>query len=141
MVIHHQLTDSLRFAADAEAICYFWIKSRRAFGWVQHFMGRLIDDFLSTTIPPEVWHYTNLRGFEGIVSSGCVGATEAHDTTDKTKYVNARGVAVRYFARLVPKDDGLETRKTTAESDLALFYECRPPCSQPLLHTAAIVRD
>ena len=104
-------------------------------------MGRLIDDFLSTTIPPEVWHYTNLRGFEGIVSSGCVWATEAHHTTDKTEFVNARDVAVRYFERLVPKDDGLETRKTINESEMALFYECRQKCSQKLLDTADIVRD
>lgn len=86
-------------------------------------MGRLIDDFLSTTIPPEVWHYTNLRGFEGIVSSGCVWATEAHHTTDKTEFVNARDVAVRYVERLVPKDESMVMAKHTGLENLFRAFD------------------
>jgi hypothetical protein len=77
-------------------------------------MGELIDDFLSATIPPEVWHYTDPRGFEGIISSGRVWATEAHHTTDKTEFVNARDVARRCLERLEPKDDGMVMAKRTA---------------------------
>jgi hypothetical protein len=66
-------------------------------------MGKLINDFLSMSIPPDVWHYTNLSGFEGILSSSRVWATEAHHTTDKTEFIHARDVAVRYLERVPTK--------------------------------------
>jgi DUF2971 family protein len=78
-------------------------------------MGKLASDFLSTPIPPEVWHYTNLAGFEGILSSGRIWATEAHHTTDKTEFVHARDVATQYLQRFQPKNDGMTGAKQTAQ--------------------------
>jgi hypothetical protein len=86
-------------------------------------MGKLINDFLSTPIPPEVWHYTNLAGFEGILSSGRVWATEAHHTTDKTEFVHARDVAVRYLERLQPQDESMARAKQTAQDTLARAFD------------------
>jgi hypothetical protein len=86
-------------------------------------MGKLINDFLSTPIPPEVWHYTNLVGFEGILSSGRVWATEAHHTTDKTEFVHARDVAARYLERLQPKDDSMATARQWAQDILARAFD------------------
>ena len=70
-------------------------------------MGKLINDFLSKPIPPEVWHYTNLAGFEGILSSGRIWATEAHHTTDETEFVHARDVGSRYLERMHHKDESM----------------------------------
>jgi hypothetical protein len=86
-------------------------------------MGKLINDFLSKPIPPEVWHYTNLGGFEGILSSGRIWATEAHHTTDTTEFVHARDVAARYFERLHPKDDSLAKAKHSAQDILARAFD------------------
>jgi hypothetical protein len=86
-------------------------------------MGKLINDFLSTPIPPEVWHYTNLMGFEGILSSGRVWATEAHHTTDKTEFVHARDVAANYLERLQPKDDSLAWARQTAHDTLVHSFD------------------
>lgn len=86
-------------------------------------MGKLITDFLSTTIPPEVWHYTNLDGFAGILSSGRVWATEARHTTDKTEFVHAREVAARYLEGLPPKDDSMMTAKQSAQDILARAFD------------------
>lgn len=78
-------------------------------------MGKLVNDFLNKPIPPEVWHYTNLSGFEGILSSGRVWATEAHHTTDPTEFVHARDVAFRYLARLQPENDSRAYAKKKAQ--------------------------
>jgi hypothetical protein len=86
-------------------------------------MGKLIHDFLNTPIPPEVWHYTNLTGFEGILSSGRVWATEAHHTTDRTEFVHARDVAAHYFERWHPRDDSMAAAKQAAQDTLARSFE------------------
>lgn len=86
-------------------------------------MGKLIKGFLSTPIPPEVWHYTNFGGFEGILSSGRVWATEAHHTTDETEFVHARDVAARYFERWQPTDDSMAATKQSAQEFLVRAFE------------------
>src|SRR5438552_2562268 len=86
-------------------------------------MGKVIDDFLSTPIPPEVWHYTNLVGFEGILSSGHVWATEAHHTTDKTEFVHTRDVAAHWLERWQPKDDSMVWARQTAQDTLFRAFE------------------
>jgi hypothetical protein len=86
-------------------------------------MGKLINGFLSTPIPPEVWHYTNLVGFEGILSSGRVWATEAHHTTDKSEFVHAREVAAHYLERWQPKDESMTTAKQTAQDILVRAFD------------------
>ncbi len=94
-------------------------------------MGKLIDEFLSTPIPPEVWHYTNLGGFEGILSSGRVWATEAHHTTDKTEFVHARDVAVNFIKQLKPKNASVEwARQKAGEVIVHAFKEGTLPSSK-----------
>jgi hypothetical protein len=63
-----------------------------------------VEDFFKTPIPQEVWHYTTLAGFEGILSSGKIWATEAHFTTDTSEFVHAREVAVRFLESITPSD-------------------------------------
>lgn len=77
-------------------------------------MGKLINDFLSMPIPPEVWHYTNLAGFEGILSSSRIWATEAHHTTDPTEFIHARDIAARYLEQWQPENDSRAYAKKQA---------------------------
>jgi len=86
-------------------------------------MGKLVKDFLSKPIPPEVWHYTNLAGFEGILSSARIWATEAHHTTDETEFVHARDVASRYLERLHPVDESMARAKQSAQDIVARAFD------------------
>jgi hypothetical protein len=86
-------------------------------------MGKLINDLLSTPIPAEVWHYTNLVGFEGILRSGRVWATEAHHTTDKTEFIHSRDVAAQYLKRWLPEDKSMVWAKQTAQETLSRAFE------------------
>lgn len=86
-------------------------------------MGRLINEFLSTPIPAEVWHYTSLVGFEGILSSGRLWATEAHHTTDETEFVHARDVAAHYLERWQPTGASMLWARQTAQDFLSRAFE------------------
>src|SRR5205807_9082659 len=86
-------------------------------------MGKLVNDFLSKPIPPKVWHYTNLAGFEGILSSARIWATEAHHTTDETEFVHARDVASRYLERLHPVDESMMRAKQSAQDIVARAFD------------------
>ena len=68
-------------------------------------MGKLVDDFLATPIPDEVWHYTNLSGFKGILSSGRLWATDARYATDSTELVHAQRIAKIFLEAFVAKDE------------------------------------
>ena len=59
-----------------------------------------IEAFFSQPIPQEVWHYTSLSGFQGIVSSNRVWATEARFSNDKTEFVFARDIAAGVLTSL-----------------------------------------
>jgi hypothetical protein len=56
-----------------------------------------VEDFLYQEIPSEIWHYTTLGGFKGILSSSKVWATEARSTNDKTEFVHAHDIALEYL--------------------------------------------
>jgi hypothetical protein len=86
-------------------------------------MGKLVDDFLTTPIPAEVWHYTSLGGFEGILSSGRVWATEAHYTTDETEFVHARHVADQFLETFPAKDDSTARARQAAIETLAHAFD------------------
>jgi hypothetical protein len=89
-------------------------------------MGKLINEFLNTPIPDEVWHYTNLAGFEGILASGRVWATEAHYTTDETEFVHARTVAHQVLENFVPQDENAARAKQAALETLAHAFDQGP---------------
>jgi hypothetical protein len=63
-----------------------------------------VERLFGTPIPTEVWHYTTLTGFEGIVTSGKLWATDARFTNDRTEFIHAREIAREYIASLKPRD-------------------------------------
>jgi hypothetical protein len=56
-----------------------------------------VESLFSTPIPEEVWHYTTLAGFEGILTSGKLWATDVRFTNDKTEFIHARDVVDEYL--------------------------------------------
>lgn len=73
----------------------------------------IVEEFLNQPIPAELWHYTTMGGFEGILSSGTIWASEVHSSRDKKEFIHAREVAEKYLAALRPIDKhmalGIET--------------------------------
>lgn len=68
-------------------------------------MVKTVEELFTKCIPPEVWHYTTLRGIEGILSSNKVWATDAAFTTDSSEFVHARDVAVKFLHAFAPADE------------------------------------
>jgi hypothetical protein len=95
-------------------------------------MGKLINDFLSAPIPPEVWHYSNLAGFAGILSSGRVWATEAHHTTDRTEFVHAREVALNFLERWCPENVNTAWAKQSAQEVIVHAFDDGPLASSKM---------
>jgi hypothetical protein len=56
-------------------------------------MPSAIDDLLSRPIPEKLWHYTSIEGFEGIVTSKTVFATDLRFLNDREEFVHTRAVA------------------------------------------------
>ncbi len=65
----------------------------------------LVESFFSIDIPEELWHYTNLDGLEGILTTGKVWATDARYTTDPSEFVHARELALGYLSGWHAKTD------------------------------------
>lgn len=63
-----------------------------------------VEEYFTQPIPKEVWHYTNLAGFRGILSSSAIWATEAHFTTDDSEFVHALEVATDFLKSMTAKD-------------------------------------
>jgi hypothetical protein len=56
-----------------------------------------VEALFRKPIPQEVWHYTNLDGLKGIMSSGRIWATDVRFTKDKTEFVHAREIVDEYI--------------------------------------------
>jgi Protein of unknown function (DUF2971) len=68
-------------------------------------VSKEVQEFFHCRIPKEVWHYTSLKGFQGILSSGKIWATEARFTMDKSEYIFAKNVAADYLRSTCPPDE------------------------------------
>ncbi len=86
-------------------------------------MSDLIDEFFNSPIPEEVWHYTNLVGFEGILSSGTVWATEVHSTTDDSEFVHAQTVATSFLEKIEPADENMDRAKRAGLETLVHAFD------------------
>jgi Protein of unknown function (DUF2971) len=89
----------------------------------------LVENFFNTPIPESVWHYTTLHGFEGILSSDTVWATEAPYTTDTSEFVHARAVAADFLERMNAYDEATAYAKKAGIDMLALVFD-QGVCSQ-----------
>jgi hypothetical protein len=73
-----------------------------------------LHDLLNAPIPAELWHYTSLEGFRGIISSGKVWATEARSTSDPSEFIHAKNVALQLLGDMTPEEFHSEGTRTAA---------------------------
>ncbi|MGD0912361.1 MAG: DUF2971 domain-containing protein [Terracidiphilus sp.] len=52
-----------------------------------------ILDWLYQPIPEKLWHYTSVQGFQGIIASGNIFATDVRFLNDTEEFIHARKVA------------------------------------------------
>lgn len=86
-------------------------------------MSGLVEKFLNTPIPENVWHYTTVAGLEGIVASSTVWATEAHHTTDPSEFVHARALATAFLQKIKPADESFAYAKQAGLNAVAHAFD------------------
>lgn len=59
-----------------------------------------IEQWVHQPIPPKLWHYTSIQGFQGIVSSGSIYATDVRFLNDAEEFVHCRKVAEELVAAM-----------------------------------------
>jgi hypothetical protein len=52
-----------------------------------------IHDWVNQPIPEKLWHYTSVQGFQGIIGSGNIYATDVRFLNDSEEFIHARKVA------------------------------------------------
>jgi hypothetical protein len=74
-----------------------------------------IDELLNRQIPEKLWHYTSVQGFQGIVTSKTIFATDTRFLNDRKEFIHAREIASEVVAdtpdfgpNLFPARDYLE---------------------------------
>ncbi len=61
-------------------------------------MSNPIDELLKRPIPDKLWHYTSIRGFQAIVESKSVWATDLRFLNDREEFVHTRNIADKMVA-------------------------------------------
>lgn len=58
-----------------------------------------IDQWVHQPIPEKLWHYTSVAGFQGIIASGAIYATDVRYLNDAEEFIHARKMASEVVAR------------------------------------------
>ena len=83
----------------------------------------LLDDFVSAEmehslvnrpLPDTVYHYTSIKGFRNIVTSGCLWAGNIHFMNDLEEYADGRRICMEELQRYM-------TRELKQDEDIAMF--------------------
>lgn len=61
-------------------------------------MSLSLSDVLDRAIPDKLWHYTSVQGFQGIVTSKQIFATDVRFLNDRTEFIHARAIAAQVIA-------------------------------------------
>jgi hypothetical protein len=58
-------------------------------------MAGLLESLINEPIPEKLWHYTSVQGFQGIVTSKTIFATDVRFLNDRTEFIHAREIAAQ----------------------------------------------
>jgi hypothetical protein len=91
-----------------------------------HTETKIVQQLLRRPIPRELWHYTTLCGFEGIVASGRLWATDVRFLNDRTEFIHSRKIAEGLIAEM--PSCGVEEiwAKAKAQEVLDDYFEIGP---------------
>lgn len=84
--------------------------------------GNPIEDRLIAPIPEKLCHYTSLQGFQGIVTSKSIFATDIRYLNDREEFIHAQAIVDRVTSRLDEVDaNGFEVRRLLRQYTEGLF--------------------
>ena len=58
-----------------------------------HRPSKPVDELLERPIPEKLWHYTSIQGFQGIVASKRIWATDLRFLNDREEFIHTRNIA------------------------------------------------
>jgi Protein of unknown function (DUF2971) len=89
-------------------------------------MSNPIDELLKRTIPEKLWHYTSIQGFQGIVASKSVWATDLRFLNDREEFIHARNIANKIVSATAELDaNGFLSREFLAKA-VTLAFDSGP---------------
>jgi hypothetical protein len=89
-------------------------------------MSNLIDELLNRPIPEKLWHYTSIQGFQGIVASKSMWATDLRFLNDREEFIHARNIANKIVAETPELDvNGFLNREFLAKA-VTLGFDSGP---------------
>jgi hypothetical protein len=95
-------------------------------------MSSRIDELLSKSIPAKLWHYTSIKGFQDIVTSKSIWATDVRFLNDREEFVHSRKVADEVVAASPEFDlEGFPFREFL-EKGVKLAFESKPLASSQI---------
>src|SRR5271165_3317593 len=78
-------------------------------------MSNPISELLNRPIPDKLWHYTSIQGFQAIVASKSVWATDLRFLNDREEFIHAQNIAEKMVAETPELDsDGFLNRRFLA---------------------------
>jgi hypothetical protein len=89
-------------------------------------MSNPINELLNRTIPEKLWHYTSIQGFQAIVASKSIWATDLHFLNDREEFIHARNVANGIAAASPELDSNGFPNKPLLEKAVALAFDSGP---------------
>jgi hypothetical protein len=85
-----------------------------------------IDELLNRPIPEELWHYTSVQGFHGIVKDKAIFATDLRYLNDRQEFMHLRRIAEGIVQEAPEeKPDGLRLRKAFGDVVGSMFGDGR----------------
>jgi hypothetical protein len=95
-------------------------------------MSSRIDELLNRPIPPKLWHYTSIEGFQGIVASKSIWATDVRFLNDREEFVHSRKVADEVVATSPELDSEGFPFREFLEKGVKLAFESKPLASSQI---------
>jgi hypothetical protein len=89
-------------------------------------MSNSIDELLSRPIPQKLWHYTSIQGFQGIVASKSIWATDLRFLNDSEEFIHTRNIANKIIAATPELDGNGFQNKAILEKAVTLAFDSGP---------------
>jgi hypothetical protein len=89
-------------------------------------MSNPIDELLSRPIPKKLWHYTSIQGFQAIVASKSVWATDVRFLNDREEFIHSRKIADEILAQTPELDEAGFLHKEFLDKAVMLGLDSGP---------------
>ncbi len=105
-------------------------------------MSNPIDQLLNRPIPEKLWHYTSIQGFQAIVASKSIWATDLRFLNDREEFIHTRNIANKVVAAASELDaNGFLNREFLAKAVTSAFDSGPLPNSQVFVASFSASED